>query len=821
MVVKPLVELLVSKGWDLDQILFGTNEWKVPKTPSEASKREARHSFDYYPVDIAVFDEVKNCGDYRHILFIIECKQPSKEEGIQQLETYLGLEPHVKLGIWCNTADVDSFSAFVYKTSAGLEPPRSNIVKNIPSVGQLIAPEYKNLRFDDLVKPSNTSLKKLFEELLDVVVAVDNNVTRGEEQLDQLCNLLLLKLNSDKIGSIDRQSELKFRPFHSEKETAKQIKKQFVEFYNLYPDIFTNVSDKEVRFEDATIASCVEKLYRLDLLEVGPESVSTAFQVLRRAALKQEEGQYFTPKPVIQAAVRFMNIGLDDIIIDPACGTGGFLIQSLIDMKERYPNNPKEISKWSQLHLYGIDKDSIGVKLTKAIMQVLDDGSTNCVKGDSVLTHTWPDKFPHLVSNNYENGRFTKVFTNPPFGADLKIKYSDIKRSGLSITSVLPKETDVEIGLAMFNRCCDLLKTGGKLCIVLPETYFFSPSYSFVRKWIYGRLKPKMVINIPIEAFQSFCRAKTNLYIFEKIESEDDYSDDDTVIFSNPQTCGLYKNGQERYVVDEKGNRTTNVDNEMDIVSSAYRNNTTSTVPLIEVKLSEVIEKDVLVPQYYDSRFTKPYYELVEGMKLQSITIGDLISEGIITLRGGHGSPGNDQRKGDIPYIKVSDIRNLRINVNPTNMIPKELAAKYWKTSDGKSDLKPWSLISPNRASSNIGEFAIMLPGEESVVLTKEMYVINVNDNNLGITPFYLLWAFSLQVVRNQWRRITLMQTNREDVGDRYKEIEIPLPPSIGWSEEVSKPFADYFTSLAKSKEAFVNDLKNDSFDYIGNVSPR
>ena len=96
LVVKPLVEFLIHKGWNVNQILFGNNEWKIPKTPSEASKRELGHSFDYFPVDIAVFDDEKNCGDYRHLLFIIECKQPSKEEGIQQLETYLGLEPHVK-----------------------------------------------------------------------------------------------------------------------------------------------------------------------------------------------------------------------------------------------------------------------------------------------------------------------------------------------------------------------------------------------------------------------------------------------------------------------------------------------------------------------------------------------------------------------------------------------------------------------------------------------------------------------------------------------------------------------------------------------------
>ena len=85
LVVGPLVERLVSNGWKIEQIVYGKNEWKVPKTPSEASKREKGTSFDYFPVDIAVFESPETCGDYRHLLFLIECKQPNIDVGLQQL----------------------------------------------------------------------------------------------------------------------------------------------------------------------------------------------------------------------------------------------------------------------------------------------------------------------------------------------------------------------------------------------------------------------------------------------------------------------------------------------------------------------------------------------------------------------------------------------------------------------------------------------------------------------------------------------------------------------------------------------------------------
>lgn len=164
-----------------------------------------------------------------------------------------------------------------------------------------------------------------------------------------------------------------------------------------------------------------------------------------------------------------------DTATDPACGTGGFLIQCLVELKDRYPEKEKEISRWAQLHIYGIDKDAIGIKLTKAIMQILGDGSAHCVRGDSVLTCSWKSKYPHLLTNSFKDGRFTKVFTNPPFGAPLKVKYSDAKKASLRIADYIEKGKDIELGLAMFNRCCDLLKPGDKMCIVLPETYFFSP----------------------------------------------------------------------------------------------------------------------------------------------------------------------------------------------------------------------------------------------------------------------------------------------------------------------------------------------------------
>ena len=116
----------------------------------------------------------------------------------------------------------------------------------------------------------------------------------------------------------------------------------------------------------------------------------------------------------------------------------------------------------------------------------------------------------------------------------------------------------------------------------------------------------------------------------------------------------------------------------------------------------------------------------------------------------------------------------------------------------------------PERTSKNIGDFCILLPGQERVVTTKEVIVLRPGES-ANFDPFYLLWALSLKVVRDQWRRIIFMQTNREDVGKRYLEILLPVPPSHERAEEISSPFRKYYQTLAKARSELSEYLAHDN----------
>lgn len=145
------------------------------------------------------------------------------------------------------------------------------------------------------------------------------------------------------------------------------------------------------------------------------------------------------------------------------------------------------------------------------------------------------------------------------------------------------------------------------------------------------------------------------------------------------------------------------------------------------------------------------------------------------------------------------------------------VAESFWRGTD--SGLRAWDVITPNRASSNIGEFAVLLPGEERIVITKEVFVVRViGGRDEGWSPFYLLWTLCLKAVRKQWQRVALMQTNREDVSNRYREILLPIPRDVAWAEAVSGPFRDYFTTLAAARTTFVTSLSESGYEYIASA---
>jgi type I restriction enzyme M protein len=223
--------------------------------------------------------------------------------------------------------------------------------------------------------------------------------------------------------------------------------------------------------------------------------------------------------------------------------------------------------------------------------------------------------------------------------------------------------------------------------------------------------------------------------------------------------------------------------------------------PTLRFVRREDVSLRLAVPTYYDRRYHEAFVRAMERLEFRGfrrVTIASMIADRQITIRHGHGSAPKDLRVGDIPYIKVSDLRAGMVNINPTNRVPKKWAERMWGGTT--SGLHAYDLLSPERASRNIGDFCVLMPGQEDLLVTKEVIVVRPGPEAF-FDAFYLLWALTLRVVRDQWRRVVFMQTNREDVGDRYHEIEIPLAPDAVSAHAVSQSFREYFLALATARE--------------------
>lgn len=298
-----------------------------------------------------------------------------------------------------------------------------------------------------------------------------------------------------------------------------------------------------------------------------------------------------------------------------------------------------------------------------------------------------------------------------------------------------------------------------------------------------------------------------------------DWFSAETVMVCTAPTCGLTKGGRILPKIDpatgrrmrvqdpETGELVNAVDDVLlDDMLALGEGRTTDTLRFIS---ANQVSLRLAVPVYYDRRYEEQFEAALrddpafEGFT--SLTVAEMINAGLLTVRGGHGSPSQEQRVGDVPYIKVSDLRAGTVNINPTNRVPRAVAMRqFWKESS--SGLLPFDLLSPERTSKNIGDFCVLMPGQEQIVVTKEVIILRPG-RAARFDAFYLLWAFSLNIVREQWKRIVFMQTNREDVGKRYHEIRVPIPPTTMDAARVSATFRIYYTTMAKAREDFASYL--------------
>lgn len=802
---QPLLEILIDEaGWDPKQIVSRPKQWRVTASPS--GKRD-------WPVDLAIFSDAKSVREPEHVLIFCECKRPDVDTGIEQLKIYLDREPHARLGIWFNGLQ----HAIVYKTKTGYEIAPDGTP--IPTPQDALVPlGQRVLKIGDL--RNAPSLVPVFKRIRDRLVAQDRNVNRDEEILPDISLLLLLKILDEQNNQFTEKKPLAFQIDETPRKTADRIRELLMHEAKKNADLFgSNGRDIRLQIDDDSIHYIVSVLQNYRILSNEVDAVAQAFQVIRGKAYKGEEGQYFTPQSVVRVATAAVNPQPQDRVIDPACGSGSFLATTMGNVVEElrvlYKGNEDKVHAakrdWCTKQLFAIDKDAVSVRLSKAYLSMLGDGSTHVFKADSIR----PKKFQAYegwgaaLGASIQDGTFDVVVTNPPFGTKLKVPPEVGRHEGYELSQEWKKKdgkwiatgdyAERDLGLIFLERSIRLLRKGGRMAIVLPDTYLFSDSYGWLVQWL-SQFTITHSINVPIEAFEPHCRAKTSVLVLKKEKPKADHR----IIGSYCETFGEDKHGRARFKFEDSGQQTNLRDDEMEeaaILLKAGGGKTDSKL-FFRFSQAEAIKRKVLVASYW---WRKPYEDALKKFattnNCELVAIGDLIESGELEVMDGHGSPNSHfVGRGPIPYVKVIEIKNWRVNENPKYGIPEDLADKMRR---GKF-LQPWDIVTPTRASKNIGLFGVIMPWQTKLILTREIAIWRVTKKKGNrIEPSLLLALMSLQVVHDQFKFLILMQMNREDLSDRYKEMLIPIPKTKELRESWSKHIHDYFTAIATARTSY------------------
>lgn len=282
-----------------------------------------------------------------------------------------------------------------------------------------------------------------------------------------------------------------------------------------YSDVFDNSDALELDAESITYV--VGELQPYCIVEAERDAIGDAFEVFMGPALRGEEGQFFTPRNVVRMMIEILDPDPEETIIDPACGSGGFLIVALdyvwkkIEVAGRKKGWTRQRIREEQTHVAsqyfrGIDKDRFLAKVTKAYMAILGDGRGGVFCDNSLLP---PDKWDPLLRSKVSLGSFHVAVTNPPFGTKIPVKGTEILRQfTLGHRQKLNKKTkryewttDLHEKqppqLLFIERCISLLKPGGRLAIVVPESVLGMPTYTHIVQFLRERVRIVGVVSMP------------------------------------------------------------------------------------------------------------------------------------------------------------------------------------------------------------------------------------------------------------------------------------------------------------------------------------
>ena len=501
---------------------------------------------------------------------IFEVKEPNAKKAEEQLKSYLSAEGS-EGGVWSN--GIQKFILYRPYTKEYV-----TTLSDIPDVNQTWDDLFEEKRTYDELK-DKFDLSFIISRLEEMVLA-----QAGVNVFEEVFKLIYAKLyDEDQARNVRAKGEVHFRQYKEPKKTYTIINDElFKGAIQEWQDIFNPLSKIDLTPEQLQI--CVPFLEDKKFFGSGREEleiIDRAFEHLIAEVSKGQKGQYFTPRNVIKMCVKILNPIKNEHIIDPACGSGGFLLHTMYWV---WDNDLKSASdaakqKYANRYLYGIDFDDNMRRISQALMLIAGDGKHNIFKRNSLDGRDWIGEqaegarislksLLRLFENSKENEENRKTYrylnfdilmTNPPFAGEitdsaLLRQYEFAKKNG-------KLKQKVERHLLFIERSLDALRPGGRMAIVLPQGVFNNTNMEWIRLWFFEKARILAVVGLEGNTFKLPAPAKgtgtkTSVLFLQKWEKDQKPLDDYPIFMAVSKKSGKDNSGEYIFINDE-GKRIT------------------------------------------------------------------------------------------------------------------------------------------------------------------------------------------------------------------------------------------------------------------------
>lgn len=521
--------------------------------------------------DIVVFNDNRHVQE--NIYIVIEIETPIKNYDLQAFSYVTATTaPYC---VWFAGFEKNSKGPFYHYRNLQKDATKFVVIPSLPRFGETQETIGKYRKKD--LKPAK-ALKILFKRIHHKLYG-SGPIKREENVAKEVIKIIFCKI----FDELSPEELCEFRATPSEVSTAKgkEIIRQRIESLykqlQLDPDFGELFADETIEYDDEWISYLVSELQGVGLLheQTNTDALGDAYEVFLPSTLKGENGQFFTPREVVRFAIKAINPSFEkrEIILDPACGSGGFLsiaiehfrrqIQNLYAHRNFSHDRLMMILKdHAGKYVHGCDIEPLLYRIAKSYMAIVGDGKSNIYNFDSLEPFS---KFPKGFNNKVKPNSVDVILTNPPFGTKIddirpyvleQFDIGHVLNNGIPTSSLLQGQDPDKLFL---ERCLQFLKSptdsseGGRMAIVLPRQNLSGAQQTIVeiRRWLLNKAKILAIIDLPREAFQPHTGTKTSIVFLQKVTSSpvDDYP----IFMAVSDSVGHDRRGNPVYQKNDQG----------------------------------------------------------------------------------------------------------------------------------------------------------------------------------------------------------------------------------------------------------------------------